>query len=127
MNPKDIHILPKVISGIVSTGINGGIVSTGINGGIVSTGINGSIIITGVETCPSCDDGLTVGEADGVGVLRLGVVRLGAVGVLDIVRLGVARAFACPVEGVLGFDVGFPGDGVRVDVLFDLALNLLLL
>jgi hypothetical protein len=103
LNPKDIHILPKVIVGIVSTGIKG------------------SIIITGVETCPSCDDGLTVGETDGVGVLRLeegGLdVGLGADGVLETVRLGVARAFACPVEGVLGLDVGVLGDGVRVAVL----------
>ena len=164
MNTKDIHILPRIICeiGIVSTGIEIGIVSTGIEIGIVSTGIEIGVIITGVNTCPSCDDGLTVGETDGVGVLRLDVVRLGADGVLEAVRVGEARAVACPpcelvppdddglvdddglddvLEAVrLGEARAVPdppfeavpvdellGDGVRVAVLFDLALNLLLL
>ena len=107
MNTKDIHILPRIICEI-------GIVSTGIEIGIVSTGIGIGVIITGVNTCPSCDEGLLIGEADELDE------------VLEAVRLGEARAVpgppfeAVPVDELLG-------DGVRVDVLFDLALNLLLL
>ena len=152
MNTKDIHILPRIICGIgiVSTGIGIvsigiGIVSIGI--GIVSTGIG--VIITGVNTCPSCEDGLAIGEADELDEV-LEAVRLvderavpappcelvppdedglleedGLDDVLEAVRLVEARDVpAPPFELVPPDEVELLGDGVRVAVLFDLALNL---
>jgi len=144
LNTKDIHILPRIICGI-------GIVSTGIGIGIVSTGIGIGVIITGVNTCPSCDEGLLIGEADELDevleAVRLGEARAvacppcelvppdddelveddGLDDVLEAVRLGEARAVPAPPFELVPLDAELPGDGVRVAVLFDLALNLLLL
>jgi len=101
-----------------------------------------------VNTCPSCEDGLLIGEADELDevleAVRLGDERAvpappcelvppdddelveddGLDDVLEAVRLGEARAVPAPPFELVPLDE--LGEGVRVDVLFDLALNLLL-
>jgi len=143
LNTKDIHRLPRIICGI-------GIVSTGIGIGIVSTGIGIGVIITGVNTWPSCEDGLLIGEADGLDevleAVRLGEARAvpappcelvppdedglleddGLDEVLEAVRLGDERDVPAPPFELVPLDAELLGDEERVDVLFDLALNLLL-